>query len=306
MKANAAPARWKSLAAFAIIYLVWGSTFLAIRIGVREVPPFLLASLRFFISGILLYAWALLRREPAPTREHWRSAFILGFPIFVVDYGLVFWAEQRIPSGITAVMMANIPIFMALSEAAILKTQKFTVRLALALAIGFVGVATLVVRSMDIGGEAIDTGGAIALLIAAIGWSVASALMRKLPLPSSKAMSSAIQMLAGGLLLAVVTVALGEFQRFQPSHVSAPAWFSLLYLIVPGSIAGFTAYVWLLQHHSPTKVGTHAYVNPLVAVVIGYFFADETLGFRTLAGAGFILISVVMITTIPRATRPSL
>src|SRR5262245_45337064 len=134
------PARWKSVAAFATIYLIWGSTFLAIRIGVQEIPPFLCAALRFLIAGLLLYAWTLIRREPAPKKRHWASALLLGLLIFVMDYGLVFWAEQRVPSGITAVIMANIAIFMALSEAAFLKTQRFTMRLSTALVIGFCGV----------------------------------------------------------------------------------------------------------------------------------------------------------------------
>jgi len=289
--------RWKTLLAFAIIYFVWGSTFLAIRIGVREVPPFLLAAMRFFAAGIALYTWMIARGERSPTVRQWMSALLLALLIFVVDYGLLFWAEQRVPSGLAAVMMATIPVFMALSEIALLRTQRLTVRLMLALAIGIAGVAVLVSRSFNLGGAPVDTTGAVALLIASISWSVSSALTRKLPLPESKVMSSGAQMLAGGVLLAITAAALGEFQRFNPGGVSREAWLALLYLTVAGSIVGFTAYVWLIHHHSPTKVGTYAYVNPVIAVLVGYFLGGEALGARTILGTAFVLISVIVITT---------
>jgi drug/metabolite transporter (DMT)-like permease len=288
---------WKTLLAFAIIYLVWGSTYLAIRIGVREVPPFLFAAMRFLVAGLVLYGWMIARGERWPSARQWASASLLAILIFVLDYGLLFWAEQRVPSGIAAVMLATIPAFMALSEIIFLRTQKLTVRLALALLIGIGGVAVLVSRSLDLGGAPIDRAGAVALIVASISWSVASALTRKLPLPPSKAMSSGAQMLAGGVFLALTAVALGEFRNFHPSAVSRGAWLSLLYLIVAGSIVGFTAYVWLIHHESPTKVGTYAYVNPVVAVLLGYFLAGEALGLRTILGTLCVLISVVVITT---------
>lgn len=295
---------WKTLLAFAIIYLVWGSTFLAIRVGVREVPPLLLAALRFLIAGLVLYGWTIARGEPSPRRREWMSASLLALLIFVGDYGLLFWAEKRVPSGLAAIMMATIPAFMALSEIIFLRTQRLTLRLAIALLVGIAGVAVLVSRSLNLGGAPIDSAGAIALIVGAINWSVASVLTRKLPLPSSKVVSSASQMLAGGVLLSIASAALGEFHGFHPSAVSAGAWLSLAYLIVAGSIAGFTAYVWLIHHESPTKVGTYAYVNPIVAVLIGYFWGGEELGVRTILGAAFVLVSVVVITT-TRAGKPS-
>ncbi len=293
---------WKTLSAFAIIYFVWGSTFLAIRVGVREVPPFLLAGLRFLIAGLALYGWMLARRERSPTARQWMSAFLLALLIFVGDYGLLFWAEQRVPSGVAAVMMATIPVFMALSEIIFLRTQRLTVRLAIALLIGIGGVAVLVSRSLNLGGAPIDSAGAVALILGSLSWSVASALTRKLPLPPSKAMSSGAQMLAGGVLLSLTAALLGEFRNFHPAAVSLSAWLSLLYLIVAGSILAFTAYVWLIHHESPTKVGTYAYVNPVVAVLLGYFLGGEALGPRTIFGTLFVVISVVVITT-ARAPR---
>lgn len=304
MEATIRPPTWKALLAFGIIYFVWGSTFLAIRVGVREVPPLILASMRFFIAGALLFAWLRLKGTPSPTDREWMAASVLSICIFVVDYGLLFWAEQRVPSGIAAVMLATIPVFMALSEILILRTQQLTARLAFALLVGIGGVSVLVSRSLSLGETPIDRAGAVALVVAAMSWSIASALTRKLPLPANKAMSSGAQMLAGGILLAVTAAGFGEFRGFHISTVSRGAWYALAYLIVAGSIVGFTAYVWLLHHESPTKVGTYAYVNPVVAVIVGYFLGGETVGPRTLLGTALVLVSVIVITT-TRAKKPA-
>jgi drug/metabolite transporter (DMT)-like permease len=294
---------WKTLLAFAIIYFVWGSTFLAIRIGVHEVPPFLFAAMRFLVAGLVLFGWMIARGEPSPSRRQWMSVLLLALLIFVVDYGLLFWAEQRVPSGIAAVIMATIPVFMALSEILFLRTQRLTVRLALALLIGIGGVAVLMSRSLNLGGAPIDGTGAVALIIGSLSWAIASVLTRRLPLPTSKVMSSGAQMLAGGVMLAFVAAAVGEFRNFHLSTVSSGAWFALVYLIVAGSIIGFTAYLWLIHHESPTKVGTYAYVNPVVAVLLGYFLGGEALGMRTILGTVCVLVSVVVITT-TRAKQP--
>jgi drug/metabolite transporter (DMT)-like permease len=294
---------WKTLLAFAIIYLVWGSTYLAISIGVREVPPFLLAAIRFFTAGLVLFLWALARGESSPTARQWKSISLIAILIFVIDYGFLFWAEQRVPSGMAAVVTAIIPALMTISEILILKTQKLTIRLATSLFIGLAGVAILMSRTLNLGGTPIDALGAIALIIASIGWAIASALLRKLPLPASKVVSSASQMLAGGFFLFITAAALGEFHNFHPANVSGQAWLSLLYLIIFGSIIAFTAYVWLIHHESPTKVSTYAYVNPVVAVLLGYFLAHEPLGLRTILGSALILSSIIVITTMP-AKKP--
>jgi drug/metabolite transporter (DMT)-like permease len=292
--------RWKILLAFAIIYFVWGSTFLAIRIGVHEVPPLLYAAMRFFVAGIVLYAWMRAQGERSPSGRQWLSVLLLAFLIFVIDYGLLFWAEQRVPSGVAAVMLATIPAFMALSEIFFLRTQRLTARLGFALLVGTGGVAVLMSHSLRLGGAPIDRAGAVALMIASMSWSIASALTRKLPLPPSKAMSSGTQMLAGGVLLIFASALFGEFGSFHLWAVSPSAWLALIYLI---SIVGFTAYLWLLHHESPTKVGTYAYVNPVVAVLLGYFLGGETLDMRTVLGTLFVLISVVVITT-TRVKKP--
>jgi len=294
------PARWKTLLAFAIIYFVWGSTFLAIRIGVHEVPPLLLAGVRFFAAGIVLYAWMRATGTASPTRREWASVTLLAVLIFLVDYGLVFWAEQRVPSGLTAVMLATIPVFTALAEIIILRTQRLTFRLGIALLVGLAGVAVLVSHSVSFGDAPIEKSGALALVVGAISWSLASVLSRKLSLPQSKIMSSGAQMLIGGILLLLAAAMFGEFRGFHAREVSPRAWLALLFLIVAGSIIAFTAYVWLIHHESPTKVGTYAYVNPVIAVLLGYFLAGEALGARTLLGTFLVLVSVVVITTTPK------
>jgi drug/metabolite transporter (DMT)-like permease len=289
------------LLAFAIIYFVWGSTFLAIRVGVREVPPFLLAGMRFLVAGLVLYGWMRARGTASPTVREWSAASLLAVLIFVFDYGVLFWAERRVPSGIAAVMMATIPVFMALGEIVFLRTQRLTLRLGLALLVGMSGVAVLVGHTMSLGEAPIDPAGACALIVAAISWSVAASLSRKLPLPAAKAMSSGAQMLAGGVFLTLTAALLGEFRGYHVQAVSRGAWLALAYLIVAGSIVGFTAYVWLIHHESPTKVGTYAYVNPVVAVLVGYFLGGEAIGPRTIVGTLLVLVSVVVITTTPRA-----
>jgi drug/metabolite transporter (DMT)-like permease len=304
MEVNEHRPAWKTLLAFAIIYLVWGTTFFAIRVGVREIPPFLMAAMRFLVAGGVLYIWMLAQGERSPTARQWVAASSVSIFIFVFDYGLLFWAERRVPSGVAAVMLAMIPVFMALSEIIFLHTQKLTVRLTLALLTGIAGVAVLMSRSLNLSGAPIDKMGALALIVGSMSWSFGSVLTRKMSLPTSKGMSSGAQMLAGGFFLALTAAGLGEFRGFHPSAISLGAWLALLYLIVAGSIIGFTAYVWLIHHESPTKVATYAYVNPVVAVLVGYFLGGEALGLRTVLGTMFVLTSVVVITS-TRAERPA-
>jgi len=300
------PASWKILLAFATIYFVWGSTFLAIRVGVHEVPPFLLAAMRFLVSGVVLYAWMRLKGTPTPNGRQWASVALLGTLIFLIDYGCVFWAEQRVSSGVTAVVLATIPVFITLLEITVLRTQRLTIRLGLALLVGLCGVAVLAGHSFSFGEMPIDRAGALALLLASFSWSVATILTRRLPLPASKPMSAAAQMIAGGAQLLILAALSGEFAGFHVRAVSRNAWFALAYLIVAGSIIAFTAYVWLLHHESPTKVGTYAYVNPVVAVAFGYFFGGETVGPRTLVGTLCVLASVIAIATTPkREVKPA-
>ncbi len=294
---GAHPPRWKTLLAFAIIYFVWGSTFYAIRVGVHEVPPLLLAAARFTTAGLVLFAWGVAQGERLPRRAEWAATAVVALLIFVIDYGILFWAEERVPSGTAAVILATIPAFMALAEITFLRTERLTVRLGAALLIGLAGVVVLVDPTLGLAGAPVYTLGAAGLLVSAVSWSAASVLSKKLPMPSSKVMSAAAQMLVGGLMLCIVAVAAGEEHGFRPGAVSGGAWIALAYLIVAGSIVGFTAYTWLIHHQSPTKVGTYAYVNPVVAVIVGHFVGAEVLDLRTALGTILVLASVIVITT---------
>ncbi len=291
------PVAWKIFLAFAIIYLVWGSTYLAIRVGVQEMPPFLMAGLRFTAAGLALYAWMRISGVRSPTWREWKAATVLGTLMFLIDYACLFWAEQRVPSGIAAVILAAIPVCITLLEIIFLRTQRLTIRLALGLLVGIVGVGVLMNPSASLGEAPLDRGGAIALLVACLGWSVGTVVSKRLVLPASKPMSAAAQMLTGGVMLLALAAVAGEFGRFHVQAISGMAWFSLVYLIIAGSIISYTAYVWLLEYESPTKVGTYAYVNPVVAVILGAAIGGEIIGRRTLLGMALILVSVVAITT---------
>ncbi len=202
------------------------------------------------------------------------------------------------------VILATIPVFITLSEITFLRTQRLTVRLATALLVGICGVGVLMSHSASLGEVPVNRAGAAALLIAAVTWSIATILTKRIPLPASKPMSAAAQMLTGGVQLFIVAAISGEIRGFHFDSVSTAAWFSLIYLIFAGSIAGFTAYIWLLHYESPTKVGTYAYVNPVVAVALGYFLGGETVGLRTLLGTLLVLVSVITITTTPVKRKP--
>lgn len=300
MTSSARPAAWKLLLAFAIIYLVWGSTYLAIRIGVREIPPFLMAGARFTVAGLVMWAWMRLTGTPSPTLREWRGATVLGTLMFLIDYACLFWAEQRVPSGIAAVILALIPVCITLLEITFLRTQRLTLRLAAGLAIGIVGVVVLMNPSASLGEAPLDHRGVIAILVSCSGWSIGTIVSKRLTLPASKPMSAAAQMLSGGVQLLALAAITGEFTHFRTQEISSGAWLSLVYLIIAGSIIGYTAYVWLLHYESPTKVGTYAYVNPVVAVILGATLGGETVGRRTILGTALILISVAAITLLKR------
>ena len=267
-------------------------------------PPFLMAGLRFTAAGAAMYFWMRLSGTPSPTWLEWKGATLLGALMFLLDYACLFWAEQRIPSGIAAVILAMIPVCITLLEIIFLRTQAISFRLVSGLIVGIVGVGVLANPWTSLGEVPLDHGGVIALLVACMGWSVGTIVTKRLVLPASKPMSAAAQMLTGGIQLLILAVISGEFAGFHPSEISGKAWFSLVYLIIAGSIVAFTAYVWLLHITSPTRVGTYAYVNPVVAVALGSLLGGETVGPRTISGTVLILISVAAITT-AKARRAS-
>lgn len=292
--------RARLLAAFAAVYLVWGSTYLFIRFAVETLPPFLMAGARFAVAGAILYLWARIRGAPTPARAEFRGAAIAGLFLLLGGNGAVAWAEQRVPSGVTALLVATVPVWMVLLDWLRPRGVRPRAGVFAGLALGLVGLALLVGRGAfgggGAGGGGADVVGAAVLVIGSILWATGSLYLRQNPRPSSALVTNAVQMLAGGAALLVVGTLVGEFGRLDLAAASARSLLSLLYLVVAGSLIGFTAYTYLLQVSTPAKVSTYAYVNPVVAVFLGWAFAGEEITARTLIAAAVILAGVAIIT----------
>lgn len=291
----ATPTPGRVALAFAAIYLIWGSTYLAIRVAIDTLPPFLMAGIRFGIAGGALYLWLRLRGTPRPTRVHWRTAAVVGGLLLMGGNGGVVWAEQTVPSGLTAVLIATVPLWMAAFEW-VRGGRRPSPGATVGLPAGFAGVA-LLVAPWELGGGRIDPAGAAVLLFAAACWAAGSLYSRRAPLPDSPLASTAMQMMAGAAFLLVAGTATGEWSGLRPASVSPASAAALVYLITVGSLVGFSAYIWLLKVSTPAKVSTYAYVNPVVAVALGSALLREALTARTLLGVAVILGSVVLITT---------
>ncbi len=294
---SGAVSRAQVLAAFAAVYVVWGSTYLAIRFAIETLPPFLMAGARFLASGAALYAWTRAGGAPRPTRLHWRETAVVGAFLLVGGNGGVAWAEQRVPSGLAALLVATVPLWMVLLEWWRSGGVRPGWRTWAGIATGFLGLGILVGPAELLGGGAADGVGAAALVLASILWAVGSVYSRRAALPESPLQATGMEMLAGGALLVLVGSAVGEWGRLDPGAVSGRSLLALAYLVVFGSGLGFTAYVWLLKHVEVAKVSTYAYVNPVVAVFLGWLLAGEAVTARTLAAAAVIVVAVAFITS---------
>jgi drug/metabolite transporter (DMT)-like permease len=287
--------RVRLLAAFAAVYVVWGSTYLFIRFAVETLPPFVMAGARFTVAGAILYLWARLRGNPAPTRAEAGSAAIAGLFLLLGGNGAVVWAEQRVPSGVTALLVATVPVWMVLLDWLRPGGVRPRAGVFAGLALGLVGLAMLVGRG-GMGGDGANPVGAAVLLVGSILWATGSLYVgRNRALPSAL-IANAVQMLAGGAALLAVGILAGELRQLDLAAASTRSVLSLLYLIIAGSLIGFTAYTYLLQVTTPAKVSTYAYVNPVVAVFLGWAFAGEEMTARTLVAAAVILAGVAIIT----------
>jgi len=275
---------------FFAIYILWGTTFLAIRIAVEELPPLFAAGARFFIAGILLYAFMRAKGQTAPTAKQWRSLTIMALLMFVAEYGPLFWAEKYVPSGVVSVLAATLPILTLIIEMLILRQQRMRPMLAIATVLGFAGVAVLLIPGAK---QHLAIIPCLAILAGATTWSLGSVLTRSMDLPKSRPTTAGAAMMLGGAMLLALSGGFGEMHPFP--HISLRALGALLYLIVFGSLLAFTAFVWLLAHMPATRVSSHAYVNPIVAVALGYFMAGEVVTPRILAGTALVLISVFLI-----------
>jgi len=290
------PSRSRIVLAFAAVYVIWGSTYLAIRFAVESIPPFLMAGMRFLISGSVLYLWIRFRGEQRPTLPQWKSATIVGASLLFIGNGGVSWAEQFVPSGITALVIAITPVWFLLFDWWHRGYQP-TVGAAAGLVLGTLGVGLLIDPANLLGGQEIHTVGAMVLIVATMFWAGGSLYSRGSQLPSNPFLATGMEMIAGGVLCIVAGLAGGELSGFEPSKVSQASVISLLFLIFFGSLTAFTAYIWLLRNVQPSNVSTYAYVNPIIAVLLGWLIAGEELGGRIVLAAFIIVCAVALITT---------
>ena len=284
------------------VYLVWGSTYLAIRFADETMPPLLMGFTRFVVAGVLLLGWSLLRRrrgEPLPTAAQWRSTAIVGAALLLAGNGGVIWAEQHVPSGIAAILVALVPLHMAWLDR-VFYGQPVSRWTALGIATGLVGLVVLVLPS---GGVHFDFGGIAVVLVGSFCWAAGSLYARSAPMPRSVATASGIQMLAGAVLLGLAALASGELGHFHVSAVSAKSALWTGYLVLAGSLLGFSAYAWLIRNARTSLVSTYAYVNPVVAVLLGAAFASEPITARTLVAGAIILTGVALIVARPAPRR---
>ena len=295
--------RAQIIAAFASIYLVWGSTYLAIRYAVQTIPPFLMGGLRFVVSGALLYTWARSRGAERPTRTHWRNAVIAGGFLLVGGNGAVVWAEQFVPSGLTALLVSILPFWLVIIEWVRPPHARPSAAIIVGLILGFVGIVVLV-GPAGLGGHGdVRPIGAVVLILGSLSWAIGSFYSRDAQLPESGLLITGMEMLGGGVLLLIVGALTGELSHFDLHRISRASAVGLLYLITFGALLGFTSYIWLLDKVSPARLGTYAYVNPVVAVVLGWAIAGERLSVRTAIAAAIVICAVALITTARGATR---
>jgi drug/metabolite transporter (DMT)-like permease len=280
---------------FFAIYFLWGTTFLAIRIAVEELPPLFAAGARFFIAGIVLYAFVRFSGHAKPTSLQWRNLVLMALLMFVAEYGPLFWAEKYVPSGIVSVLAAPIPIITMIGEVVVFRQQRFSLTLLVSTLLGFAGVAVLLLHG---GGQSFGLIPCLAILAGATAWSFGSVLTRSMNLPRSRPVTAGAAMMIGGAILLLISALVGEMHPLP--HITMRAAFALLYLIVFGSLLSFTAFVWLLAHMPASRVASHAYVNPIVAVALGYFAASEPVTARTLLGTALVLLSVFLILRTPK------
>ncbi|MDF3052506.1 MAG: multidrug transporter [Geminicoccaceae bacterium] len=284
--------RWKIALAFFCVYVFWGMTYLAMRVAVEDIPPYLMAGGRFVAAGAVLYGLARRRGDPPPTRENWQAATMVGVFLLLGGNASVAWAEQRVPSGLAALLIGVMPIWMVSLEW-LRGGSRPSLNVVLGLLLGAAGVGLLVLPQGR--GDGVDLLGAGVLILAAASWAWGSVISKSSPLPKSPFMSTSLEMVAGGAACLVVSALAGEFQGFSPAEVSANAVLAWAFLVVFGSLVAFTAYIWLLGVTSIAKVGTYAYVNPIVAVLLGWAILGETVTWRTVIAAAIILLGVAMV-----------
>ncbi|MFN6964662.1 MAG: EamA family transporter [Pyrinomonadaceae bacterium] len=288
------------IAAFAAVYIFWGSTYLAIKYAIETLPPFIMAGMRFTFAGAVLFLIALRSKDfEMPTWRQWRTSLIVGTLLLLGGNGGVVFAEKYISSSLAALLVATEPFWIVILSWLWLRHGRPSRRVVAGLAIGFIGVVLLV--GGQAGGHAeagtfYQYAAVLAIMIATLSWAAGSIYGLKAPVPKSSLLTAGMQMLSGGAVLMLASVPKGEWSGFSLEQVSANSWFALVYLLIFGSLIGFTAYSWLLKNARPSMVATYAYVNPVVAVILGWLVAGETLTGQMIVGAGFVVASVALVT----------
>lgn len=298
------PSRLKVSLAFAAIYLIWGSTYLAIAYSIETLPPYLMTGFRFLFGGLLLYGWARLRGVAAPRGRQWGPAVLIGALMLFGGMGLVAFAQQWVPSGLTALIIAMVPVWLVLIEWLRPNGVRPSARVWLGIALSFVGLVLLIGPLNLDGASDVNLMGAGLVLLATLSWSAGSMLSRNAQLPDSPILSTGMQMLSASVLLLSTGMLRGELGQVHLALVSARSLLGWAYLVVFGSVIAFTAYLWLLKVSTPAQVGTYAYVNPVIAVLLGWSLNGETLSPQTLLGAGLVIAAVVFIVTQQRKPKP--
>jgi drug/metabolite transporter (DMT)-like permease len=293
---NDSPTRLKIWLAFAAVYLIWGSTYLGIRFAIETIPPLIMAGIRFVAAGAILYVWTRMRGAQRPTLAHWRSATVIGLLLLLIGNGAVSWAEQVVPSGITALLVAGSPLWFVGLEW-MQRGIRPTAGVIVGLMLGSLGIVVLVDPAKLVGGQEVDILGASVLVIASFSWSAGSLYSRRAHLPSSPLMATGMEMLSGGIALLAFGLLAGELNGFNVEEVSTRSLLALAYLTVFGSLIAFSSYIWLLKVATPALASTYAYVNPVIAVFVGWLFADEPLTARVLLSAAIIVGAVAIITS---------
>ena len=302
-----APARdWRLIGAFAAVYIIWGSTYLAIRFAVDTMPPFLMAGVRFLIAGGVLYAFMAARGTPAPKRIHWRSTLIIGALLLLAGNGGVVWAEQRVPTGIASLLVAVVPLWIVLIDWLRPGGSRPGLPVMVGVLVGLVGIGLLVIGG-DESSQPIDLLGVGSILIATTCWAIGTFYARSAVLSASSLQTTAMEMLCGGALMLLVGTFTGEWSQLDVAKISFTSVLAVIYLIIFGSLIAYTAYTYLINHAPPARAATYAYVNPVVAVFLGWLLRGEPLTIRTVIAAAIIIGSVVIITTYnaSRAHKPA-
>ena len=286
----------KIWAALLVVYIFWGSTYLAIRYAVETIPPFLMAGTRFLIAGSLLYGWRRLAGDTGPTRKQWAAATLIGVLLLFGGNGMLSWAEQLVPSGVAALLIGAVPLWMTLIEALRPGGVRPNLLGGIGLVVGFGGIVLLVSPSLSSGSKTdLPPLGIAILMVAALSWSLGSIYSRHADLPSSSLVGTGMEMLAGGVACYLAGTLFGEWKSVVLSDITVRSWLGLVFLIVFGSMLTYSAYTWLLRAAPVSLVSTYAYVNPLVAILLGSLFAQEVLTVRILVAALVIVGSVVVI-----------